>query len=640
MADSWMVVSEKERNLGDIIANRICAENDSIEACLSAMENVRDEIDEEILWEKPFARNQNEITGNLITQIAYSISEKKLLNEDNGVVLTSNILAEDMVRVSLIEWLITNSDFEERDIIEFVYGNSITCNRHLKDLCAKIKWYDPCVGGGVFPLSIVQVYKEIGIHEMPFIYGYDLDPFYVLATEMRMIYAFGTDKTATIKDRFWVGDVLDTQLEQMSLFNLTEHRESYDIVIGNPPYVRGSAIDKELKKKYIRNFPELERKSTDLYTYFICHGLNVLNETGILTFVTPAQFQMSNYGKPIRKVINKKSDLRLIADFDELPVFKNIGVHTSVYSLSRKKTGNQFRRYEYKELPEVNPLYFLYSDGVCLPQENVSEAGWVFSSADAHSIISFLEKAGMPLKNYSGGVFSGIKTGCKKVFFLDEDDLEDYTEYDLAHCRKMIIPKKITAWKSQWTEDYLAIVKKDEELRVNSELYKRMLLYKDDLCSRSDVVGHGTWYGLRQCGYYDKFDQPKIIYPDISTECRFSMDCDSRYIPDGAFFIAGEDYYLLGILNSCIGRYYFRQKCARIGNPQMGGRIRFKKVYVESFPVINPNKNEDIAKAIVSIARAAVESGTIDKKISRKLDELVLALYNVPDEYKKTIQEY
>ena len=244
------------------------------------------------------------------------------------------------------------------------------------------------------------------------------------------------------------------------------------------------------------------------------------------------------------------------------------------------------------------------------------------------------------MKEYSGGVFSGIKTGCKKAFFLNESDLESYKDYDMDHCRKMIIPKRITAWKSQWAEDYLALVKKDEVLDLDSELYKRMLLYKNDLCSRSDVSGHDTWYGLRKCGYYDKFEQPKIIYPDISTECRFSMDCEARYVPDGAFFIAGEDYYLLGVLNSCIGRYYFRQKCARIGNPQMGGRIRFKKVYVEGFPVIDPAEDVDIAKEIELLARTAVKKGGINKEDSRRLDELVLILYNVPREYKTTIQEY
>lgn len=572
--------------------------------------------------------------------IVASKREKEPNEKNSGDILTPGILAEDMVRISLIEWLSANSGSRREQIIDFVYGSRNAKKTSLREKCKEIKWYDPCIGEGAFPLAIIKVYRELGITDMPLIYGHDINPYYVDTAIKRIAMVCGEEWMPLLADRFTTEDVLALPSYGECFRDASETEEKYDITIGNPPYVRENVMEKSLREIYKENFPELDGKSTDLYVYFICHGLNVLTDTGVLTFVTPAQFQTSHYGKPVRRIINEKCDLKVIADFGELPVFKNVSVHTSVYCLSRKKEGRNFLRYEYTSLPGKQPLLLLYQSGAWLPQQNLEEEGWIFSSANGSLILDFLEKSGAALKEYSEGVFSGIKTGCKKAFFIRSSEMENYSEYDMSYCEKMIVPKKICAWKSIWSDDFLALIEKNEKLEESSGLYARMLVYQDKLKARVDVEGHETWYGLRQCSYYDKFKQPKIIYPDISTECRFSMDTESYLIPDGAFFIPGEDYYLLGILNSCIGRYYFRQKCARIGNPRMGGRIRFKKVYVENFPVALPETNPLLAEKIAQIAKKSSQRGKITSGDSKKLDILSSDMYRIPPEYREIIQEY
>lgn len=48
-----------------------------------------------IVLNKAFADDDSEVTNNFIAQLAYLLSEEICLNSGNGVVLTSNILAED-----------------------------------------------------------------------------------------------------------------------------------------------------------------------------------------------------------------------------------------------------------------------------------------------------------------------------------------------------------------------------------------------------------------------------------------------------------------------------------------------------------------------------------------------------------------
>lgn len=640
---TWQIISSVEYEMAEKITTELIDENLSIDEYIDIIMHVEQYIhSDKVDLRKAFSDDNEYISNNIVSQIAYFFSEKLLLNGGKGVVLTSNILAEDMVKMSIIEWLCSNTNLPRKILVDYLYGISNISTEEeqvIKENLSTLVWYDPCVGGGVFPMAIIEVYGKLGIDTAPHIYGNDLNPLYVTATKKRIELLLGMKENLNLDEHFLCRDALDCNLSQYDLFSWNELKRQYDIVIGNPPYVKAGKIERKAKQRYESNYPEIESKGADLYTYFISHGLNALKDNGILTFVTPAQFQMSNYGKPIRRVIEREGDICTVADFNELPVFKNIGVHTTVYSIVKAKRGQGFVRYEYDILPEKTPFKVLYSLGTVFPQKNVSEKGWFFSSTNAYKVLEYLESLGMPLIEYSGNVLSGIKSSCKAAFFMKEKDISGFEESDLCRCRKMLLPKKIKRWSSKWEDDFMVVIKKDELLDESSKLYMHMKKYKEELCARSDIAGHKTWYGLRPCGYYDKFDAPKIIYPDIATECRFSMDTESLYIPDGAFFIPGENYYLLGILNSCIGRYYFRQKCARIGNPMKGGRIRFKKVYIENFPVVSENENWEIANEIREIALCAVQTGFLTENQEMQLDEYAMQMYRIPDDMRLSIME-
>ena len=643
--NTWMAISEAEQKVAEQLMAEYFAEICDIDLALKAFtDNIARIVKAIANPEKIVASDENDVSNNIITQLTYSINEKIKYNHSHGVVMTAHTLAKDMVRMSLIEWLAINSDYSREDLIKFVYGGE---KRLLSDVdltrkIANIKWYDPCVGSGAFPLAVIDVFKSMGISIPPIIYGNDLNPLYVTATKIRVALTLNGDfdkNLEFIKPYFEVKDSLDTYSHHGNIFYSPKEINEFDIVIGNPPYVSGGKISTEPKNKYFSNYPQIGSKSSDLYTYFIAHGLNVLKKNGVLTFVSPAQFQMSNYGKGIRKDINRRAGLLTIADFNELPVFKNVSAHICVYSLGKHHKPETFLRFEFENLPQRNPLLSVYTDGISLSQQNASEEGWDFSSHCVHDILMLLSSKGVPLKEYCLGVYSGIKSGCKKAFYLNEEDISNLSEYDIQFIKKMYIPKKIRRWHGEWAGEYFAIIKKDQLIDESSKIFQRMLLYKEDLSARSDIQNHSTWYGLRECNYYNELFSPKILYPDISTECRFMMDTEGFFVPDGAFFIPGENYYLLGILNSCIGRYYFKKKCARIGNPQKGGRIRFKKVYVENFPVALPTTNTTLVKQIELIAKKATEVGHLDKDTESQLDNIALDLYQIPTEYRALFKE-
>src|SRR3989344_2853685 len=111
-------------------------------------------------------------------------------------------------------------------------------------------------------------------------------------------------------------------------------KNGFDIVIGNPPYVRQEMISppnkmksevtledrKEYKEKLINSvknlfsvIDDLNRKS-DYYIYFYFHGLGLLNKTGTFCFITSNSWLDVGYGKNLQEFLCKYVPVTAIYD--------------------------------------------------------------------------------------------------------------------------------------------------------------------------------------------------------------------------------------------------------------------------------------------------------------------------------------
>jgi len=90
---------------------------------------------------------------------------------------------------------------------------------------------------------------------------------------------------------------------------------------------------------------------------------------------------------------------------------------------------------------------------------------------------------------------------------------------------------------------------------------------------------------LRPCDYYQVLEQPKIVYPDIAKEARFSLDLTGSYPSNTIYLIPRLDYFLLAVLNAHLLFFFMQQKSAVLGDPEARGRLRFFGQYMEQLPI-------------------------------------------------------
>ena len=97
-------------------------------------------------------------------------------------------------------------------------------------------------------------------------------------------------------------------------------KDGFDVVIGNPPYVRQEAI-KEIQPQLKKEFGAFYCGTADIYTYFYKLGIDILRDKAHLCFIAPNKFMRAGYGKNTRNLLATEVTPKVVIDFCDLPIF-------------------------------------------------------------------------------------------------------------------------------------------------------------------------------------------------------------------------------------------------------------------------------------------------------------------------------
>ncbi len=142
----------------------------------------------------------------------------------------------------------------------------------------------------------------------------------------------------------------------------------FDVVIGNPPYVgeKGNAnVFEDLKK--IPKWKDYYRRRSNLYYFFIKHGLSLLVEGGMQSLIIPREFISADWANKVRRDILEKSKISSILDFNDCKVFSDAGTSSLILTHINSSTlGKQNYKFDLIPIRENNlaKLDFLVSTDV------------------------------------------------------------------------------------------------------------------------------------------------------------------------------------------------------------------------------------------------------------------------------------
>jgi hypothetical protein len=113
-------------------------------------------------------------------------------------------------------------------------------------------------------------------------------------------------------------------------------RGGFDIVIANPPYIPMETMEERDRRTFQARYLELKRKY-DSAAVFILHALELLNENGCITFITPQTWQTGENYAELRKTLFTKAGISCIVNLP-FDIFVEAYVDTCIFVATRKPT--------------------------------------------------------------------------------------------------------------------------------------------------------------------------------------------------------------------------------------------------------------------------------------------------------------
>ena len=113
--------------------------------------------------------------------------------------------------------------------------------------------------------------------------------------------------------------------------------DAFDIVIGNPPYVRQESIGQARKKRLLDIYRPGAKSTSDLYVYFYLRGLELLRAGGAQVFICSNSWLDVAYGAALQTHLLRYAHLRSVASSETTREFFTADINTVVTVVQKKE---------------------------------------------------------------------------------------------------------------------------------------------------------------------------------------------------------------------------------------------------------------------------------------------------------------
>ncbi len=220
---------------------------------------------------------------------------------------------EDVVEIMLDEIGYVGNNIRKKHIID----NSCGDGAILK--CAVKRYIRQCAEDG---LSTDEISKELSTY----IHGIEIDN----ALVSKVIKSLNE-----IAVNFSICNFIEWDVSCADTMNVHTFDGKMDYVVGNPPYCNIHDIEEEKREK-VKQYKFANGGMTDMYLVFFEIGINMLNENGKLTYITPNSWLTSTAGGNFRKYLKDTNTLERIHQFGHYKVFNKINTYTCITTIAKK----------------------------------------------------------------------------------------------------------------------------------------------------------------------------------------------------------------------------------------------------------------------------------------------------------------
>lgn len=314
-----------------------------------------------------------------------------------------------------------------------------------------------------------------------------------------------------------------------TLFDTDKYDGSYDLLVGNPPYVRVQNISSDLKNKLEKNhqYNAFLEGAYDLSVAFVAKAIRLLKENGVCGLILPRKILYSSYGEKICKYLSENTKILEIIDFCDNQLFTEKTTYISILIFQKAYKPTKYN-FSYYKLPTSKKIVLSKISEVLEDFKFVYESSlfekfpWEFKNENETMFMKQIQKNGCSLTTLFT-IAQGFRTGNNKAFIADNSvPIEHHTRsyIDGTNIKRGYISKKQhIIWPYYKNKDKVDLIAEDELRRLSPCSYSR--LYKS-----IDTKDSVNWYAYSRPQNLISMYHPKIFIKEMMPRAEFAADLD------------------------------------------------------------------------------------------------------------------
>jgi len=468
----------------------------------------------------------------------------------------------------------------------------------------------------------------------------------------------------------------------------------FDVIIGNPPYVRIQTLPRD-EADYYRDHYQSAFGSFDIYVLFLEQTIKLLKPGGRLGFITSGKFLKADYGKKIQQLLHQECTVETIIDLSAQQVFAEATTYPAITVLRK---GAEEKSFNYIFIPanidlseKAQPIDVSTLPITIANQESIVRGVWPPALAE-DTILTKLFRNTVPLAELTERIFVGLQTNADKIYILEKRSephkgiikvysrsLGKECELESALLKPVLsgkdierygypIPNQLLLFPYKVNKGKAELIPPQEFSSVYPKCWDYLLQNKETLENREGgKMRHQKWYAYVYPKSLALHQRQKIITGVLASKSRLTFDNNGVFYFMGGGNAGGygvilketnkENYlYILGLLNSAL----LDSRLKKISSPFRGGFFSYARRYLEKLPIrctafSDPaeKKMHDDVVAIVEKMLAlnkrlapirntpCNERDELHSEIERtekELDNLVYDLYGLTEEERKIVE--
>ena len=421
--------------------------------------------------------------------------------------------------------------------------------------------------------------------------------------------------------------VSDASLDLARAFPDVFGREDpgFDVVIGNPPYINVRLLAQTVDQRVRQYLSDTYRCATglyDIYVLFVERSLDLLRTNGRFGMIVPNKIATLDYARACRELLKRETTIEEVTDVSSMRVFGSAGVYPYLL-FWRKRKPEAGHCIQVRSVQSAADLC-REEPPTRLPQSSLStEDGFAFHGRlDVESRV-----ATVPLSQLAR-IHSGT-TGFSAGQMADS--LVEATDVGKRDCYGFIVSGNIDRYRIDLGQ-----------VRFQHTDYVQPVLSRDE-----------AWLSDNKRRLYGG---EKLVIAGMTKRLEVAWDPGGLALGVQVYAAADlkeDSRYLLGILNSRLISYLFRQRFA--AKHLAGGYLAINKGQLEKIPIrrIDASRDRSRRRRLIQLVTERLElelqlpSRIADDEQKRlqhavlaadqRIDDVVFELYGVTDDERQWI---